>query len=176
MHLDRDSLELLMMDEQAGALSAEASQLLEIYLAQNPDAARQAGEFRQTMDLARMAYAAQPSPALPEPAFAMTSASEPRHPSRFGLPAWAAMAACLAIGFLAARFGMNPPEIMQETVREPLAAMAAIAVQPVITSQNPGSFWSVKNWQMRTNEASRRGGYSVEWESPVKKPRIKINS
>jgi anti-sigma factor RsiW len=176
MHLDRDSLELLMMDEQAGALSAEASQLLEIYLEQNPDAARQAGEFRQTMDLARMAYAAQPKPVLPEPAFAMTSAAEPRHPSRFGLPALAAMAACLAIGFLIGKMWMVQPPVIQEAVREPVAAMAAITVQPVLTSQNPGSFWSVKNWQMRTNETSRRGGYSVEWESPVKKPRIKANS
>lgn len=176
MHLDRDSLELLMMDEQAGALSAEASQLLEVFLEQNPEAERQAGEFRQTMDLARLAYAAQPSSALPEPAFAMPSATEPRHSSRFGLPAWAAMAACLAIGFLAARFGMNQPSVMQEAVREPVAAMAAIADQPAMASQNPGSFWSVKNWQMRTNDTSRRGGYSVEWESPVKKPRIKANS
>ena len=176
MHLDRDSLELLMMDEHAGALSAEASRLLEIYLEQNPDAARQAGEFRQTMDLARMAYAAQPSPALPEPAFAMTSAGEPRHPSRFGLPAWAAMAACLAIGFQIGKLWMVQPAVIQEAVREPVASMAAIAVQTAISTQNPAPFWSVKNWQMRANDTSRHGGYSVEWESPVKKPRIKANS
>jgi hypothetical protein len=176
MLLDRDSLEMLLTDDEAGALSAEASQLLEVYLKQNPDSARQAGEFRQTMGLARMVYAAAPKPVLPKPAFAMPPAVAPRHASRFALPAWAAMAACLAIGFLAGKLWIYQPMPIREENRESVAAMALITAQPVLPSQNPGAFWSVKNWQMRTNEISRRGGYSVEWESPVKKPRIKINS
>jgi hypothetical protein len=176
MLLDRDSLEMLIMDKDAGALSAEASQLLELYLGQNAAAARQANDLRQTMYLARRVYAANPKPVLPKPAFGMPSVAETRHPSRFGLPAWAAMAACLALGFLTGTFWMHQPVTMRQAMSEPVASSASSAAQPVGPAQISAPFWSVKNWQLRANEKPRHGGYSVEWESPLKKPGIKINS
>lgn len=176
MLLDRDSLEMLIMDEQAGALSAEAAQLLEIYLAQNPEAAQEAEDLRDTLSLAHMALVSMPKPVLPKAGFAIPSIAEPSRISRFGLPAWAAMAACLAIGFLTGKLWLYQPMPIRETVQEPAAAIASMAAQPGLTEHPTLPFWSAKNWQFRTNDISRRGGYSVEWESPVKKPRIKSNS
>lgn len=175
MLLDRNSLEMLIMDEQAGALSAEAAQLLEIYLAQNPEAAREAEALRETMNLAHMALASEPKSVLPKPAFAVPSIAESRPFSRFSLPAWAAMAACLAIGFLTDKLWLYQPVPVRETVQEPVSTMAVATVQSGLPA-NTTPFWSVKNWQFHTNDISRRGGFTLEWDSPLKKPRIKSNS
>lgn len=176
MSLDSDSLELLLLDEDAGALSPEASQLLEIYLQHDTEAARHAGEFRQTLASARMAYAAKPASPLPVPKFIKPAGASPRRNTRLRLPAWAAMAACLVAGYFAGRLWTVRPGVLQETAQTPAVTIAAQSAQPILQRQNPASFWSVQNWQIRANETSRRGGFSLEWESPVKKPRIKINS
>jgi hypothetical protein len=183
MTLDRETLELLLLDQDAGALGAETDKLLVAYLRQEPHAASEAQEIRATLALARKTLTAAALPVLPKPKF-------DGHPEPSGTPLpgrawapWLAAAACLAIGFALGQTGAarrvnlpqaaaafsplpSPPDrhVSQE---KPAAADKADVPAPA------RSFWSVRNLQLGTYEPPHRTAYTLVWDSPLKRPKIK---
>jgi len=183
MTLDRETLELLLLDQDAGALGAETEKLLAAYLRQEPRAASEAQEIRATLALARKTLAAEALPMLPRPKFDTGNGrSEKSFHWRAWTP-WLAAAACLAIGFAVGQTGasrrvgppqaaaafsplLSPPDnhVSQE---KPAAARNAAVPAPA------HSFWSARNLHWGTNEPPRRTAYTLVWDSPLKRPKIK---
>lgn len=183
MTLDRETLELLLLDQDAGALGAETEKLLAVYLEQTPRAGAEAREIRATLALARETLAVPAKMALPKPEFDRDSAREGKPFPWRGWAPWLAAAACLAVGFAVGQAGAS---------RSAIPARAAIALaQPLVKPNNPAtqdkpgaveksgadgradSFWSVRNLRPGANETPRRTAYTLEWDSPLKRPKIK---
>jgi hypothetical protein len=175
-----ETLEALLIDRALGALSPEVAELLENYLIQNPDAARQANSLLLTVQLARTAVA---TPSLLKnrlpPLDRVRRALAVQRTRRF---AWqiGKLAACVALGLtigLASRFGGRQggtPNAAAVSVRP----AAGVAESPAVAGRN--GFWSLANFALdKAEQATAVAGpdsrYRLHWDSPVKMPHLEGN-
>jgi hypothetical protein len=173
-----ETLEALLIDRALGALSSEVAELLENYLIQNPDTARQANSLLSTVQLARTAMAT-PSPlknCVP-PLDRVRRALAVQRSRRF-LWQMSKLAACVALGLaigLAARSGGRSGGMPNA---------AAVAVRPAAGSVEPAAgrnrFWALANFAPdKAEHATAVDGpdsrYRLHWDSPVKMPHLEGN-
>jgi hypothetical protein len=182
MTLERETLELLLLDQDAGALGADTEKLLEAYLRQEPHAASEAREIRATLALARKTLATAALPVLPKAKFdGYPESLVTSLPGRAWVP-WLAAAASLAIGFVLGQTGASRQVILPPTV----AAISPLPAPPDnhVSREKPvaadtaavsatHSFWSARNLKLGTNDPPRHAVYTLVWDSPLKRPKIK---
>jgi hypothetical protein len=173
-----ETLDALLIDRALGALPPEVAELLENYLIQNPDAARQANSLLSTVQLARTAVA---TPSLLKnhvpPLDSVRKALAVQRRRRL---AWqmSKLAACVALGLtigLAARSGGRS---------DGTPNAAAVSVRPAAGSVEPAAagrdgFWSLANFAPDKAEHATAAGldsrYRLHWDSPVKLPHLEGN-
>lgn len=169
MSIKPETLEALLLDRDAGALSPETDELLATYLELEPASAKEAGEFLATLELTKKAFALEKIRSLPKPAFLSSRDSVSWVPWRTLAP-WLAAAACLAVGFYMGRFDTLRPLRMAAAVMPEKSP--TVQTKPVLGTHE-SSFWSSKNLWNSTNEIPRQSAYTIVWDSPLKRPRIK---
>jgi hypothetical protein len=175
-----ETLDALLIDRALGALSPEVAELLENYLIQNPDAARQASSLLSTVQLARTAVA---TPSLLKnrlPSLNRVRRALAVQRSRNFVWQMSKLAACVALGLtigLAGRFGGTSdgtPNAAAVSVRP-----AAGSVEPPAAAGRNG-FWSLANFapdkaEHATAAAGLESRYRLHWDSPVKMPHLEGN-
>ncbi|MBP7936037.1 MAG: hypothetical protein KA354_15445 [Phycisphaerae bacterium] len=168
--MERHHIESLVADQALGELSVPASWLLERYLAEHPEYAREVDQMRRTIRLAKSALlTAQPAES-PLP-------SMPRlHPRgwtvRMRNVAWpAACAACLMLGW----FLRPTAPTASQTVNQ---ANSVVKREGQVGSERPSTmvvagaadeqFWSVRSWVERSSRSSKgtAGASAIVWKAP----------
>lgn len=173
-----ETLEALLLDRSLGELEPETSELLDAYLAQNPDASARSASLQETARVARAvlgARTASPTPARVLPAippwrresspFVRIASSQPLK-----------LAACVAIGVAAGWLG-RPMRSVPAGIAA-LPAAAAIVQSPEEASavaQPPSLPWSARMLARAEASAATSGDRSparfrLRWESPARKP------
>lgn len=162
-------LERLLIDRELGELAPEVAALLEEHLAANPEPSARAEEMRELLQRARAASAdadQAPSVRLDRARF-----------HRAQQAAWwraqvgesARLAAVLAIGLgLGWAVGLRSPQFPVAAERIAIADEAAPAAST--------TFWSIENHLKNARpENAVPSRYRLQWDSPVKMPRLARN-
>jgi anti-sigma factor RsiW len=181
MPLTRETLEALLIDRAVGELAPDVEALLTAYLNQDPAAAQAARQVEETMDLARQVVALPRTENLPEPRF------QPARWRAWVLPAWhqlfhrygwaAGIAAGLAVGGWLAALQWRQHDARVAATR--MVRQRTAAVVATVTSPAPApaatTFWTARPWLQKREPVAAKSQYSLVWDSPAKKPRIKEN-
>lgn len=172
--MNDETLDALLIDRALGELAPEVDALLAAYLAHEPDHAARAQRLAGTIELARVAAAAD--------------ATAPRRPTK--LPKWRApraavgafrrvelirLAACLALGVAAGWMADAQWSARKQPAARPIAA-AAPGLKGAHDREGT-EFWSVN--ALTRGQALRpaidRAPYRLRWESPGKQPSLEEN-
>jgi anti-sigma factor RsiW len=156
--MNEEIIERLLIDKASGELPADASALLDAWLAREPDARAQARQIDDTLRLAKLALAGPAETALLRP--------------RFQPPAWfrraALMAACFAAGL-----GLGLFLLRQPALAPPAASFAAAS---------DAGFWSSSRLRASSSITGAPGakfsaqGARLIWKSPVTRPQTETSS
>ena len=154
--MNNEVLERLLIDSASGELAPDVAELLEAHLQQNPAARKEAAEVGETLRLAQLALAGQPSAALPVV-----------RPS-WRVPTWAlGMAACficgLSLGILGMRGRNEPPRITASIRSQEMSAVKTVA---------GSGLWSARRFRAGLSPSAVAAGNRIIWKSPVRKPEI----
>ena len=172
-----EMLETLMLDRALGELPLAVTELLDEYLTQHPDAARQADTLAGTLQLARRAVA-MPCETAPRPlALDQLRQVQPARRWRGLTRATLPLAACVVLGLTLGWYADAPRPAPALAPRpEPMAARA-VPVEPSSSGDGVLRFWSLAKRQaeQRSRPASAshpETRYQLRWDSPVKMPRV----
>ena len=131
--MNTESLHALTIDRHFGELSPEAGELLDHYLAQNPEARSESERILQSVSVAGEAMALHPELARVGPAAKPKPVSTLRQPIKTWLMRAAAVvlltATAAAVGYVAGRSG---------TPQQPSTPVLAAASQNTTSPENPG--------------------------------------
>jgi anti-sigma factor RsiW len=172
-----ETLEALLLDHALGELSSEVVELLEAHLAHNPEAARQAAGLASAVQQARQAVAV--SQEAPRRSLAVERLRQTQMTRRRWAFTWelARLAACVVLGLALGWYG--------HTAR--IATVAATAVPPRVAAvglpsapEGANDFWSLANLEAAQRErqpveSRTTSRYRLQWDSPVKMPRVEEN-
>ena len=172
-----ENLETLLLDRALGELPPATRELLEEYLMRNPAASRQADTLAATLQLARQAVALPPE--IPQRPLEMDTFRRARQTWRWRRLTLR-LAACAVLGLALgwyAHASRRAPVLAQTSRPEPAA------VQTIPTEASSGGavaaprFWSLAKLQaeQRSRPASashQESRYQLQWDSPVKMPRV----
>ena len=172
-----ETLDALLIDRVLGALSPEVAELLENYLIQNPDAARQASSLLSTVQLARTAVA---TPSLLKnrlPSLNRVRRALAVQRSRNFVWQMSMLAACVLLGLtvgLVSRFGGG------RSAAGPNASAALVRNDAANAVGNRNGFWSLANFAQGRAEDAAAGvhsdsRYRLRWDSLVKMPHLEGN-
>ncbi|HOW72995.1 MAG TPA: hypothetical protein PKY77_20550 [Phycisphaerae bacterium] len=168
--MERHHIESLVADQLLGELSAPASWLLERYLAEHPEYAREVEQVRRTIRLAKSALLTTQPAETPLPP--MPRLHHRGWTVRMRNVAWpAACAACLMLGWL---LGPAAPTA-SPTVHQ---AKSIVKREGQVGSERPstmvvagaadGQFWSVRSWVERSSRSPKgaAGASAIVWKAP----------
>jgi anti-sigma factor RsiW len=174
-----ETLEVLLLDRVMGELPPEVAELLETHLAHHPEVARQAEELASAYRLARQAVAGVAE--VPRQPLAVERLQRAQVAQRRWSMAWglARLAACVAFGLALGWYGHT----LREAPRVAAAAPAVVRAAPATAAERPGAKENAPDfWSLSSLEAARRerqpgesrttGRYRLQWDSPVKMPRV----
>lgn len=173
-----ETLEALLIDRSLGELEPATAELLDAYLARNPDAAARAAAWQDTTHLARTAVGVKTSaasavtrlPAMPP------WRRESTRLSRVVSAQWLKLAACLALGGAVGWLARPVPNVPQVVATPPptVVVVQQPEVAPMAESQ-PSLAWSTR--MLARAEAASAASvdrsparYRLHWESPARKP------
>lgn len=170
-------LESLLLDHALGELSPEVAELLETHLAHDPEAARQAAGLASTVQQARKAMAITQE--APRRSLAVERLWQAQMTHRRSVFIWelARLAACVVLGLTLGWYG--------HTAR--IATVAATAVPPRVAAvglpsapEGANDFWSLANLEAAQRErqpveSRTTSRYRLQWDSPVRMPRVEEN-
>ncbi len=165
--MNAQMLERLMIDRSLGALQPDVVGLLEAWFEQDEAAARLAGEFANTVDLARQAWPVSPPGHLPD--YSAARMQRERRIVRIARRArgMTALAACLLLGMGVGAL-LFPDHA---NTSEPTLVARLPGVQPEVHAAD-NAFWSVRQLY-RHAETSRIGSSErLVWDSPIMRPKI----
>lgn len=166
-----EDLEPLLLDRALGELSPAVTELLEQHLARDPKAARQAATYTATLAFAREAVGLPTSTVSLRPLdHDRLRRAERRARWRSHLGEGAKLAACIALGLVLGRTILANEKSPPSPINPVLAAAPAV---PAAGSK----FWSVTNLEIEHRLQSarrerRKTNYKLQWESPLKMPRL----
>jgi hypothetical protein len=161
-------LERLLIDRELGELAPEVMVLLEEYLELSPEVREQADTTRNLLQLARAATAGPRE--VPQVKLGLERLRHAQQSAwwRARAAEWVRLAAAVAIG-LSLGWLVRP--------RLPVSIALAAPAEVVAAPKTSTSFWSIEaylqNSQPRTSGPAR---YRLQWDSPVKMPRVEENS
>lgn len=170
------TLETLLLDRALGELSPEVAELLDEYLTQNPDAARQAGAVCATAQLAREAVALPRAASVPPLANARwRQAARVQRWRRWRNEALR-LAAAVALGLAVGGYGSLTHRT--QVTAPPVAIGSAPSTALAGAGRSSPRIWSSAKLQaeQRARTAPAAGlsdsRYRLRWDSPVKMPRV----
>jgi anti-sigma factor RsiW len=175
-----ENLETLLLERALGELPPATRELLEEYLARNPDAAREADTLTDTLQLARQAVAL--SPEMPQRPLKMDTLCRARQTWRWrGLTQEALrLAACAVLGLALGWYAhaSRPAPVLAQTSRAEPAVVRPIPAEALSGGAVAAPrFWSLAKLQaeQRSRPASashQESRYQLQWDSPMKMPRV----
>jgi len=174
-----EMLETLMLDRALGELPLAVTELLDEYLTQHPDAARQADTLAVTLQLARRAVA-MPCETAPRPlALDQLRQVQPARRWRGLTRATLPLAACVVLGLTLGWYAraLRPAPTRAQASRPESTTVRAIPVEPSSSGDGAARFWSLAKRQaeQRSRPAAAshpESRYQLRWDSPVKMPRV----
>jgi hypothetical protein len=177
-----ESLESLLLDHVMGELPPEVGELLEAYLAHNPEAARQAAGLAATAQLARQAAALTPE--TPRRPLAVARLQKVQTAMRWRAAAWelTRLAACgvlgMILGWQVSLDRSRPVDAIARPAGNP--DIPAAILERTQASETRKDFWSLAN--LEADQRERQSGsshpasrYRLHWNSPVKMPQVEEN-
>jgi anti-sigma factor RsiW len=159
-------LQRLLIDHKLGEMSDDVADLLAAYMQMQPDAATEAEEISDTIELARRASApeAELDAPPPMPPGLHLDNRTTSNPVRTWTRAAAVAAAVVGAFFLGSSFSLPPAPTNWTTV----VAMSAPAHD---SDAEPGGFWSLKRLQHNKPRDEMKTPH-IEWSAPWLPSRI----
>lgn len=164
--MDAETLERLVIDRHAGALSADAARLLDAWLATRPEQAAHAADIDATLVAAAQALkGAAPAGNAPPPAAAILARADVMAPVQ-GRRAWPrrlALAASVALAFhLGTRMTPSAGMLPKHSAGVALAGPA----------ERDGGFWSRRRLMEQVRSAIPSDNNTIHWSGPLRRPQL----
>ena len=169
--MNAETLDSLLMDRALEALTPEVDALLSAYLERDEQAAARAQEFAMATNLSRQVLQTRVPAPPPFPAATLRRAQQARRQLVL-LRNVASLAACVLIGVGLGSWGTRSPVTPGAVQIVPMPATNALNVADGGARSDGDGFWSARRLYEQSRERSRARPARIEWDSPLRRPRL----